>query len=191
MTRVIEVGDGDDLPFNLVAAKADVNFPYPGEPIVSGAELQLCRIHAKKLTNVDWRRSVLDRCSFTGHYIDNNFGTETVVYADGRVATGALRACDFTEARLHACGFFNVDLGECRFAPWPTFLVMNPRVNGKVLAKKPWEGKLGVWVVVLQSQSADCDALVFDAVEMSKREKVKLESLRRALKRFEGIVVTS
>lgn len=189
MMRVVQVPKDGELPVDLVISNGVLEFPEVGSASVSSARLRDCDVTAKGLRNVDWRLSVVERCRFSGVYHDNEFGTRHLELADGRTISGLLKACDFSGARLHGCRFDKTDLESCRFPSWPGFLVLSPRTNGRVLAGKSWAGKLGVWVVVLQSQPEETNAIAWDASELSKRYKVKLGALRTALERFPDIVM--
>lgn len=186
--RVIDVPKDGDLPVDLVLSGGTLRFPEVGSAFVPGGLFRECDIIAKSLRDVDWGLSVMERCKFSGEYRDNDFGTKHLELADGRVVSGLLKACDFSGARLHGCRFFDTELESCRFPGWPGFIVLAPRSNGHVLARKTWHGRLAAWVVVHQSQAEEASAVAWDAVELSKENKVKLGVVRTALERFPDIV---
>ncbi|PQO45087.1 hypothetical protein [Blastopirellula marina] len=103
--------------------------------VLSSVNLDNCEIFAKKkLANVKgWCRAEISKCTFRGKYFSNDFGYWPL-YSDA----GSMEACDFTEAILDDCRFFNCKVLDMKFPKWPCFTILHPVENFKALKALDW-----------------------------------------------------
>jgi len=116
-----------------------------------------------------------ERTEFSGNFTGCDFGNPHNYSG----YDGNLIACDFSKATLDLCGFMNVDLETCTFAPWPTVVILNPSQTIKNISTadlpEDWRGTMAS----LSESQEYCTAVVIDvAVSMVKRGG-ELEELRK------------
>jgi hypothetical protein len=84
-----------------------------------------CTIQAKgELKNLRWARMGLKGCRFKGRFRGNDFG-----FMEDHIdkwKLGAVVDCDFSEARLDGCRFYNCDMSTIRLPRWPCFTLLDP-----------------------------------------------------------------
>ncbi|EPX62305.1 hypothetical protein D187_008492 [Cystobacter fuscus DSM 2262] len=76
------------------------------------------------LKGVAWAPMKLKGCRFKGSFSGNDFGFRADLF--DREKAGGVEDCDFSEARLNGCRFFNCDISTIRLPLWPCFSFMNP-----------------------------------------------------------------
>ena len=152
--EVIEIGD--DLPKGLLSCtlerchlKISVK---AGGPSIYRSKLVDCTIDVKekmrdtrlpKFFDADY-----DRCKFIGHFSGVDFGRSPWPdpLTDEMDTYGELIDCDFTEATLDLCRFFNADVSKQRFAPWPQFVIPADGYDQAMKLERIWPGKLGIHI---------------------------------------------
>jgi hypothetical protein len=179
---------GDDWAESLVRCKLEdchiiVDVPRGGPPIRL-SQLRHCTIEAKRRMKNSWFfGSDYISCTFKGKFDGMDFGRsprpdpitgEMDEYGD-------LVDCDFTEATLEMCRFFNVDISRQKFAPWPQFVV--PYANEVLAAKlqREWPGKFGVHMRLVPRQNPALVATTGTVSDYLKEYDISQEELEQVL----------
>ena len=85
---------------------------------------------AKQCFRQNWRGCFFDSCKFKGKYYDVCFGV-----GDEKCNLEAgLRACDFSECKMHFCTFFNCTPADLRLPGWPHVTVLDVQANANDFA---------------------------------------------------------
>lgn len=165
---------GPDLVFDDCMITISVS---GNDLILPGARFNNCRIIAKKrLANVRWENIAFTGCRFSGSFYGNEFGRSADSLAEGGVVD-----CDFSDAKLDACGFHNVDVRAITFPRWPIFTIVNPGAHADALLAAPWPGKSRIVAEMLAECEPEYTAAVYDAAQVAKRYKVSEGELRTAV----------
>jgi hypothetical protein len=148
-----------------------------------------CTIQAKgELKNKRWARINLKGCHFKGRFTGNDFGFRDDDLDEWRV--GGIADCDFTEARLDACRFYNCDMSTIRLPRWPCFTILDPVRRAEELARAEWPGTYGRVVIEgLKRQETSIVALTDHAPSAAAHFDTTPEEFRAVLERLPGVVV--
>jgi hypothetical protein len=131
------------------------------------ASLEGCRIKGR-----------LSGCDF-GHWPDSGTGWEH----------GAIKDCDFTEARLDGCRIMGCEPATLRFPKWPCFTILDPIGRARELNSVQWPGRFGSVVIEdLYDQPPSTKALTFFAPAEAKRYDTTPEELRAVIEKFDCIL---
>ena len=156
--------------------------------LLSGSLID-CTLQAKgELKNLRWATMNLKGCRFKGHFRGNDFG-----FMEDDTDTwklGAVVDCDFSEARLDGCRFYNCDMSTIRLPRWPCFTLLDPVKRAAELAREVWPGRFGpVTIEGLPGQEAAVVALTYHAPSVAERQGTTAEELRAVLERVPGVVM--
>ena len=156
--------------------------------LLSG-QLVDCTIQAKsELKNLRWARMGLMGCRFKGRFTGNDFGFREDSIDKWRL--GGVTDCDFSEARLDACRFYNCDMKTIQLPRWPCFTILDPVRRAAELARLEWPGLFGPVVIEgLAEQEASVVALTYHAPTVAERLDTTAEELRTVLERISGVVM--
>ncbi|MET0401330.1 MAG: hypothetical protein ABW123_02960 [Cystobacter sp.] len=153
--------------------------------LMSG-QLINCTIQVKgELKTLSWAPMKLKGCRFTGRLGGNDFGCREDL--DERRTLGGIEDCDFTEAHLNGCRFFNCDMRTIRLPRWPCFTFMDPRGHAAELGRRAWRGHVGLLVEGLAKNPEGTVAETWNAATMAAKMDTTVEELRAALERAPGI----
>jgi hypothetical protein len=153
--------------------------------LMSG-QLINCTIQAKgELKTLPWAPMKLKGCRFTGRFGGNDFGFREDL--DERRKLGCIEDCDFSEARLNGCRFFNCDMSTIRLPLWPCFTIMDPRGHAAELGRREWPGQVGILIEGLAKNPEGTVAETWHAPTMAEKMDTTVEELRAALERAPGI----
>ena len=154
--------------------------------LVSG-QLINCTIQAKgQLKGLPWATMKLKGCRFKGRFTGNTFGFRTDV--DDRWRGGGIEECDFSEAQLHGCGFFNCDMKTIRLPRWPCFTFLDPLEHAAELGQHAWPGLVGRATVEAVCESpVGTVAVTWHAPTVAEKMDTTVEELRAALETAPGI----
>ncbi len=153
--------------------------------LMSG-QLINCTIQAKgELKTLPWAPMKLKGCRFTGRFGGNDFGFREDL--DERRKLGGIEDCDFSEARLNGCRFFNCDMSTIRLPRWPCFTIMDPRGHAAELGRREWPGQVGILVEGLAKNPEGTVAETWHAPAVAEKMDTTVEELRAALERAPGI----
>ncbi|WNG60746.1 hypothetical protein F0U59_43100 [Archangium gephyra] len=145
-----------------------------------------CTIQAKgQLTGLPWAPMKLTGCQFKGRFTGNDFGFREDV--DERWKAGGVEDCDFTEAQLNGCRFFNCDMTTIRLPRWPCFTFLNARRHAAELARCEWPGSFDSVIRTVCDPPQGTVASVWHAPTIAKKSETTVEELRAALETAPGI----
>lgn len=120
-----------------------------------------CEIIAKrKFTNSgDWPHNRLEGCTFWGTFSGNDFGhrDKEDIWNEGGISD-----CDFSQATLDMCRFWNTDMSTIKLPTWPSFTIMDPAKYSSQVEAIDWPGHgLAGWAYMIAEnfggESAKCD----------------------------------
>jgi hypothetical protein len=155
--------------------------------LMSG-QLINCTIQVKgELKTLAWAPMKLTGCRFTGRFGGNDFGFREDL--DERRKLGGIEDCDFSEARLNGCRFFNCDMSTIRLPRWPCFTLMDPREHAAELIRLEWPGQFGILVEGLAKNPEGTVAETWHAPTMAEKTDTTVEELRAALERVPSVVM--
>jgi len=128
--------------------------------------------------------SEFKNCTFKGGIKDADFGRSRpdhpVFEKFNRL--GSIVDCDFTQATLDMCRFFEVDLSRQKFAPWPQFVVPHERRLAAAKLQKSWPGKIGLYLAVAaQDQRTTLSGVTGTVAYFKKHYAVTEDELRHVL----------
>ncbi|WNG27998.1 hypothetical protein F0U62_31295 [Cystobacter fuscus] len=148
-----------------------------------------CTIQAKgELKNKRWSRMNFKGCRFKGRFTGNDFGFREDDLDKWRI--GGIADCDFTEARLDACRFYNCDMSTIRLPRWPCFTILDPVHRAEELARVEWPGTYGRVVIEgLKRQDTSIVALTDHAPSEAAQFDTTQEELRTVLERVPWVVM--
>ncbi len=186
---------GDDWAQSIVRCTLEdchiiVDVPRGGAHILD-SQLTNCIIETKKRMKDAWFfSSDYTRCKFKGKFDSMDFGRsprpdpltgELDKYGD-------MVDCDFTEATLDSCRFFNVDIARQKFAPWPQFVI--PYANKLQASKLPreWPGDYGVHMRLVPRQNPALVATTGTVKDYLKEFEISLEELEQILGDIGGVI---
>ncbi|MFE8596590.1 pentapeptide repeat-containing protein [Archangium violaceum] len=145
-----------------------------------------CTIQAKGLLKgVAWAPMKLKGCRFKGGFSGNDFGFRADLF--DRERAGGVEDCDFSEARLNGCRFFNCDMTTIRLPRWPCFTIMDPRGHAAELCRREWPGQVGILFEGLAKNPEGTVAETWHAPTMAEKMDTTVEELRAALETAPGI----
>jgi hypothetical protein len=148
-----------------------------------------CTLQAKgELKHLRWARMGFKGCRFKGRFRGNDFGFMEDSLDKWKL--GAVVDCDFSEARLHACRFYNCDMRTIRLPHWPCFTILDPVRRAAELARVEWPGRFGRIVIEdLQEQEESIVAVTDHAPTLAERLGFTAEELRAVLEKIPGVVM--
>ena len=146
-----------------------------------------CTIQVKgELKSLGWAPMKLMGCRFTGRFGGNDFGFREDL--DDRRTFGGIENCDFSEAQLNGCRFFNCDMKTIRLPRWPCFTFMDAHRHAAELRQQVWPGLVGqVTVEVVCDAPMGTVASTWHAPTVAKNMDTTIEELRAALETAPGI----
>jgi hypothetical protein len=156
--------------------------------LMSGQLLD-CTIQAKgELKNKRWARMNFKGCRFKGRFTGNDFGFHEDDLDKWRI--GGIADCDFSEARLHTCRFYNCDMSTIRLPGWPCFTILDPVRRLEELARVEWPGRFGRIVIDdLRDQEESIVAITDHAPSYAERLGFTVEELRTVLETVPCVVM--
>ncbi|MGJ7609118.1 hypothetical protein ACSFA7_32630 [Variovorax sp. LT1R20] len=116
-----------------------------------------CDFHLpKRVSNRYMDRPVLDSCRFHGHFVGFDFGPKFLNGVLLGPSPGRLHNCDFSDARLHLCAFYETSLAAHSWPDWPHIYLdySEDFAWAHSLAKTPVPKRLKT-ILTLQSNDID------------------------------------
>jgi hypothetical protein len=155
--------------------------------VIFRTQLIDCTIDVKKeLKNFRWEGVILKGCRFSGTMTGNDFGRWP--FAE-QPELGSIEQCDFTNARLDACRFFDCDLTRMKLPPWPCFTVLDPVGRKHELRSLQWPGSLGIIVESFTDAPPETLAVTYFAPALAKRNDTTPEAIRAVLDTLPGVIL--
>jgi hypothetical protein len=147
-----------------------------------------CTIQAKGLLKgVVWAPMKLKGCRFKGRFGGNDFGFRADLF--DREKAGGIEDCDFSEAHLNGCRFFNCDMSTIRLPLWPCFSFMEPLGHAAELVHREWPGQFGIIVEGLAKNPVGTVAESWHAPTVAEKMDTTVEELRAALEGVPWVVM--
>lgn len=100
---------------------------------------------------------------------------------------GCIENCDFTDAILDGCRFFNVDPSTLRFPAWPHVVLHDFSRRVQDVAAADWPGRLGHYMQICADQPESVKVSVIHVPSMAKLVACTEEQVRLAFETF-GLV---
>lgn len=155
-----------------------------GAAIISLGTLENCRVVAvKRQRDFDFFSARFIGCQFEGTYSGISFGSKGG--GDALFDFGSVQGCDFTNATLDDCRFFNADVSTLRFPSWPHVVMLEPRNRLADAAAMDWPGLLGKYMTLEEPESVK--AVVMHVPSLARLVKCTEEEIREAFEKF-GLV---
>ena len=186
---------GDDWAESIVRCKLEnchiiIDVPRGGAHI-HDSQLTNCAIEAKKrMKDSSFFGSDYTRCKFKGKFLGMDFGRSP--RADPLTGEmdkyGELIDCDFTEATLDLCRFFNVDIKRQKFAPWPQFVVLAEQRLAMWKSGRSWPGEFDGYIGLAKNQNPQLSASTGTKSDFIKRYAVTEEELEQSLLAIGGVI---
>jgi hypothetical protein len=124
-------------------------------------------------------------CRFHGLFSGIAFGKSDNIERDG--GFGDIDNCDFTEATLDGCRFFNVAVSTLRFPAWPHVVLHDFAKRAQDVAAMTWPGELGRYMRICADQPASVKASVIHVPSFAKLVACTEEQVRKAFEKFGGL----
>lgn len=124
-------------------------------------------------------------CRFHGVFSGVDFGRSYNTEVDGDF--GGVEGCDFTDATLDGCRFFNVDASTLRFPAWPHVVLHDLVKRAQDVAAATWPGKLGEYMRICADQPDSMRVSVIHVPSVAKLVACTEEQVRVALEKI-GLV---
>ncbi|MGJ7574683.1 hypothetical protein ACSFBX_29430 [Variovorax sp. RB2P76] len=187
---------GDDWAASVVRCRLDkchivIDVPRGG-PGIYDSRLTNCTIETKRRLkdSQGFMHASYIQCKFLGKFAGMDFGRSpwpNTVTAN-MTEHGELLDCDFTEATLDLCRFFNADVTQQTFAPWPQFLVPADRRMAAMRMEHRWPGKLAGYVRLSKDQNPALTASTGTVADFTKRFGISDKELQEALRIIGGVL---
>jgi len=163
---------------------------HRGNPGIYDAQLQNCLIEAKrKMMHGRFFGSNYVGCRFKGKFLGFDFGRSPWPNPIGNLDQfGELIDCDFTEATLDLCRFFQVDIGCQRFAVWPQFVIPFDRDLAASQRVQIWPGKFARYLGLMKDEDPALSASTGTCADFQKRYEITEEELVQALDDIGGVL---
>ncbi|MBM7116601.1 hypothetical protein [Archangium primigenium] len=143
-----------------------------------------CTLQAK---GVSWAPMELKGCHFKGGFSGNDFGFRADLF--DREKAGGVEDCDFSEAHLNGCRFFNCDLSTIRLPLWPCFTFLDARRHAAEMARRAWPGSFDSVIRTVSDPPEGTVASVWHAPTVARKSDTTVEALRAALAGAPGVVL--
>jgi hypothetical protein len=155
--------------------------------VITRTQLIDCTLDIKKeLKNFRWEDVILKGCRFTGAMTGNDFGRWP--FAE-QPELGSIEDCDFTDARLDACRFFDCDLRRMKLPSWPCFTVLDPVGRKSELLARQWPGTMRIIVESFTDDLPETLAVTYFAPALAKRNDTTPEAIRAVLDTLPGVIL--
>jgi hypothetical protein len=124
-------------------------------------------------------------CRFHGVFSGIDFGhkEDSEFHED----FGAVEGCDFTDATVDGCRFFNVDVSTLRLPAWPHAVLLEPHKRLADVARFEWPGLLGKYMEIKEPESVK--AVVLHIPSLARLVHCTEEQVQEALEKFGGVVM--
>ncbi len=162
-----------------------------GGPSIYRCKLVDCTIDVKRrMKDSSFFGSDYTRCKFKGKFLGMDFGRSPWPHpGTGHFYEfGELVDCDFTEATLDLCRFFNVDIARQKFAPWPQFVIPHNRELVAAGSNSSWPGKFAEYLAVAAQENPALAATTGTVAYFMKRNAITQEELQQALEKIGGVI---
>jgi hypothetical protein len=143
-------------------------------------------IAAKRQKDYQLFQARFVNCRFHGLFNSVDFGHTD--RAQLREDFGGVEGCDFTEATLDGCRFFNADVSTLRLPAWPHVVLHDFHQRARDVAAMTWPGELGRYMRICADQPESVKALVIHVPSFAKLVACTEEQVREAFEKFGGLL---
>jgi len=190
-----EVTDKESLYFlgpNLTLRHCTVVLKVPARRLhLLGVRFIDCTFEVKQelKNHQEWICASLEGCRFKGRLTGCDFGHWPEYLDEPAYQLGAIKDCDFTEARLDGCRFMGCDPATLRFPKWPCFTFIDPIGRAAELRGAKWPELFGGVVIdKLHKQPPRTSALTEHAPTVARQLDTTPEALKALIEKFDCIV---
>lgn len=162
-----------------------------GSALIFDSQLTNCTIETKKrMKDARFFGSDYTRCTFRGRFSGVDFGRSPWLgpLTDEMDKYGDMVDCDFSEATLDLCRFFNVDIARQKFAPWPQFVIPYASELLAFKLQREWPGTYGVHMRLVPRQNPAMVATTGTVTDYLKEYKITMEELEQILSDMGDVV---
>jgi hypothetical protein len=142
-------------------------------------------IAAKRQKDYSLFQARFVNCKFHGLFSGVSFGHTD--RSELREDFGGVEGCDFTEATLDGCRFFNFDASTLRLPAWPHVVLHDFTKRAQDVAAMTWPGELGRYMRICADQPESVRVSVIHVPSFAKLVACTEEQVRDALERFGGL----
>lgn len=122
-------------------------------------------------------------CRFYGVFSGIDFGHKDDV--EFREDFGTIEGCDFTDATLEGCRFFNVDMSTLHLPAWPHAVLLEPHRRSADVGRFDWPGLLGKYMEIKEPESVK--AVVMHVPSLARLVQCTEEEIKVIFERFGGV----
>jgi uncharacterized protein YjbI with pentapeptide repeats len=144
--------------------------------IASRVVFENCRIIGKKTRKAMWFGAKFVGCTFSGHFVENEFGNRP----DVTEIQGSVENCNFESAFLGYSRFYNTDMNTLILPKYPEFTILYP-IDFVQLEKINWVGKTIRLFEYLKDQREIISGISANVNEMAKLYEVDVGVLKTIL----------
>ncbi len=149
---------------------------------------QDCVLHfTRRLSKENFEDAQFVKCRFLGTLADCDFGARNG--NDSNDIKNRVLDCDFTEADLRLCRFFNTDITRIQFPLWPNFTILDYKEAAEDFRSSHFSNAVAYSKMLLNVRQHGEVALCCHASDESKEIGCTVEELR-AFVRGKTYVVT-
>lgn len=142
-------------------------------------------IAVKRQKNYRFFQARFINCRFQGVFSGIDFGRSPNTERDGDF--GGIEACDFTNATLDGCRFFNVDASTLGLPAWPHVVLLDFAKRAQQVAAMAWPGELGRYMRICADQPESVRASVIHVPSFAKLVACTESQVREAFEKFGGL----
>ncbi len=162
-----------------------------GAAVISRCTIQDSKVIAiRRQRDSDFYGARFNGCTFLGIYSGIDFGRlereGAGDYAEFE-KFGSAENCDFSQAILDGCRFFNVDISTLILPRWPHIVIPEPQRLANQIATMDWPGHLGKYLKICASQPSQMKATVLHIPSMIQLLRFSEDDAFEALERLDGI----
>lgn len=193
-TIVMSEAEGDcDTFVNSTLTCGTLKFAESrGWSATGGSTFIDCEIIAvKRRKNTQFFDTRFIRCHFKGTFFGVDFGhLENQAPPFERDEFGRAEHCDFSQARLDGCRFFNTDISTLKFPGWPHVVIPDPHSRAQEIDKVSWPGTFAGYMKICTTHGrVSPSASVIYAPTLAKMEGCTPEEIRTAFEHFGGVLM--
>lgn len=144
-------------------------------------------VAAKRQRDFRFFRARFIGCSFFGTYSGIDFGRRGEVEVEGDF--GSVENCDFTNAVLDGCRFFNVEVSTLRLPRWPHVVVEKPHLLADLVAAIDWPGHLGEYMEICTNKPSSLSATVIHIPSLAQFVRCTEEEARQAFEQLGDVLM--
>ena len=140
----------------------------------------------KQLKNWQEHSISFNNVTFKGNFLGCDLGGRSD--QDENEHHGLVKNCDFSNANMHLCRFFNADISSIKFAKWPFFTIINPSKVVTQIDNLNFSTEL-TWLINPSNHPDETTALLYNAELIAKETGVDIEVIKGLVSQIDGIIM--